>query len=102
MTLALWNFKNDKVIFKRIWTLTPDIFSCEEAALEVQMLSLCVCLFDPKTEYYQGYAVWSVHKTNWLYKGTQNQFTVQVYTKLVYWLIMYTKQVGNVPSLYIP
>ena len=56
-------------------------FSCEEAALEVQMsvcLSVCVSVCS-KTEYYQGYAVWSVHKTNWLYKGTQNQFTVQVY-----------------------
>ena len=30
----------------------------------------------------------AVHKTSLLYKCTQNQFTVQVYTKLVYWLIM--------------
>ena len=43
-----------------------------------------------------------VHKTSLLYKGTQNQFTIQVYTKLVYGLIMYAKPVGNVPSLYIP
>ena len=58
------------------------IFSCEEAALEGQM-SVCVsvCLSDPKTEYYQGYAVWSVHKpidctrvhkTSLLYKCIQN------------------------------
>ena len=37
------------------------IFSCEEAALEGQMLSVsvcvCVCLIVPKTEYYQGQAV---------------------------------------------
>ena len=30
----------------------------------------------------------TVHKTSLLYKCTQNQFTVQVYTKLVYWLRM--------------
>ena len=30
----------------------------------------------------------TVHKTSLKYKCTQNQFTVQVYTKLVYWLIM--------------
>ena len=41
------------IIFKL--ELSIVVFSCEEAALEVQMLlCLCVCLFDPKTEYYQG------------------------------------------------
>ena len=72
------------------------LFSCEEAALEGQK-EVCVSVL--KTEFHLEEAA---HKTNWLYKGTQNQFTVQVYTKLVYWLIMHTKPVGNVPSLYIP
>ena len=94
----LWCLAEKKCLY--LSSLLLNLFSCEEAALEVQM-SVCLCVCS-KTEYYQGYAVWSVHKTNWLYKGTQNQFTVQVYTKLVYWLIMYTKPVGNVPSLYIP
>ena len=31
--------------------MADKVFSCEEAALEGQM---SVCVFDPKTEYYQG------------------------------------------------
>ena len=41
----------------------------------------------------------SVHITSLLYKCTQNQFTVQVYTKLFYWLIMkgmYKDRIGFV------
>ena len=42
-----WTLYQQKLAARRI------VFSCEEAALEVQMLSLCVCvcvcLFDPKT-----------------------------------------------------
>ena len=33
--------------------LSQSVFSCEEAALEVQMLSVFDCLCVPKTEYYQ-------------------------------------------------
>ena len=64
------------------------LFSCEEAALEGQMLSVCVCLFDcltPKLNITKV-MLFEVYKTNWLYKGTQNQFTVQVYSKIVYTL----------------
>ena len=66
-----------------------NVFSCEEAALEGQMLSVCVCLsvclFDcltPKLNITKV-MLFEVYKTNWLYKGTQNQFTVQVYTNLL-------------------
>ena len=80
------------------------IFSCEEAALEVQMsvcVSVCLIVW-PQNWILPRLCCLKCTQTNWLYKGIQNHFTVQVYTKLVYWLIMYTKPVGNVLSLYIP
>ena len=68
------------------------LFSCEEAALEGQK-EVCVSVcpssklnFTLKKQHTKPIDCTSVHKTNWLYKGTQNQFTVQVYTKLVYTL----------------
>ena len=45
--------------FMELLFIKTALFSCEEAALEGQMLSVCVlCLVSvPKTEYYQGQAV---------------------------------------------
>ena len=53
------------------------IFSCEEAALEGQMLSVCVCLFDCLTPKLNITKVM-------LFEVYTNQLTVQGYTKPVY------------------
>ena len=65
---------------KWVWIWRNRIFSCEEAALEVQMpVCLCVCLS----------VCLSVWPQNWILprlgclKCTQNQLTVQGYTKPV-------------------
>ena len=48
---------SESELYLKVVPMDLIIFSCEEAALEVQMLSvsvcLCVCVSDPKTEYYQ-------------------------------------------------